>query len=241
VGGREVEALATSSTSKPSTATRAETLEATTSAASRSTPARRSLRHLPAQPHHRQLHPVDPATNLTVAAGISSAGASPLSAVAETPMRDQPHLPPEQAQAARSAGAPWGPARRRLADRALGSGKSTIAAAVEHTLVSSGQSAFMLDGDNLRHGLNANLGFSDSDSGRERAPGRRGCADPGRSRTISTVSLVSPSGPTATGQGTAHRGRIPFHEVFVDTPLQECERRDPKGPTRKPGRGRSPT
>ena len=111
-----------------------------------------------------------------------------------------------------------------------GSGKSTIATAVEHTLVSSGRFAYMLDGDNLRHGLNANLGFSEED----RAENVRRVGEVARllaeAGGVAIVSLVSPFAAERDKVRAAHReAGIPFHEVFVDTPLEECERRDPKG------------
>ena len=111
-----------------------------------------------------------------------------------------------------------------------GSGKSTIATAVEHTLVSSGHAAFMLDGDNLRHGLNSNLGFSPEDRAENvRRTGElaKTLAEAG---TVSIVSLVSPYTADRETVRAAHEAAgIPFYEVFVDTPLEECERRDPKG------------
>jgi bifunctional enzyme CysN/CysC len=111
-----------------------------------------------------------------------------------------------------------------------GSGKSTIATAVEHSLVSAGQSAFMLDGDNLRHGLNSNLGFSPEDrteNVRRTGELAKALAEAG---TVSVVSLVSPYAADRDKVRAMHEeAGIPFFEVFVDTPLEECERRDPKG------------
>ena len=111
-----------------------------------------------------------------------------------------------------------------------GSGKSTIATTVEARLVESTRSAYVLDGDNLRHGLTADLGFSQED--REANVARvaevaRLFADAG---TVSLVSLVS---PFRSGRERARRlhqeAGLPFYEVWVDTPLELCERRDPKG------------
>jgi bifunctional enzyme CysN/CysC len=109
-----------------------------------------------------------------------------------------------------------------------GSGKSTIATAIEHTLVSAGRPAFMLDGDNLRHGLNSNLGFSDED----RAENVRRVGEVAKilaeAGTVAIVSLVSPFGADRDRVRAVHReAGVPFYEVFVDTPLEECERRDP--------------
>jgi bifunctional enzyme CysN/CysC len=111
-----------------------------------------------------------------------------------------------------------------------GSGKSTIAAAAEHTLVGSGRNAYMLDGDNLRHGLNADLGFSEED----RAENVRRVGEVAKllaeSGVVAIVSLVSPFRDARDKVRAAHEAAgIPFYEVFVDTPLEECERRDPKG------------
>jgi bifunctional enzyme CysN/CysC len=111
-----------------------------------------------------------------------------------------------------------------------GSGKSTIAAALEHTLVSGGRNAYMLDGDNLRHGLNADLGFSEED----RAENVRRVGEVAKllaeSGVVAIASLVSPFKDARDKVRAAHEAAgIPFYEVFVDTPLEECERRDPKG------------
>ena len=110
------------------------------------------------------------------------------------------------------------------------SGKSTIAAALEERLVVDGRSAYRLDGDNLRHGLNENLGFSAEDrteNVRRTAHAARLLADAG---TTSVVSLVSPYERDRRLAREAHEAAgLEFVEVFVDTPLEECERRDPKG------------
>jgi bifunctional enzyme CysN/CysC len=110
------------------------------------------------------------------------------------------------------------------------SGKSTIAAALEERLVIDGRSAYRLDGDNLRHGLNENLGFSAEDrteNVRRTAHAARLLADAG---TISVVSLVSPYAADRAAARQAHEAAgLEFVEIFVDTPVEECERRDPKG------------
>jgi bifunctional enzyme CysN/CysC len=110
------------------------------------------------------------------------------------------------------------------------SGKSTIAAAVEQYLVARGRLAYRLDGDNLRHGLNGNLGFSAEDRAenvRRTAHVARLFADAG---TIAIASLVSPyESDRAAARATHDELELDFVEVFVDTPLEECERRDPKG------------
>jgi bifunctional enzyme CysN/CysC len=110
------------------------------------------------------------------------------------------------------------------------SGKSTIAAALEERLVTDGRSSYRLDGDNLRHGLNENLGFSAEDrteNVRRTAHAARLLADAG---TVAVVSLVSPYEADRRLAREAHeQAGLEFVEIFVDTPLEECERRDPKG------------
>ena len=111
-----------------------------------------------------------------------------------------------------------------------GSGKSTIAVAVEAALLARGRHAYLLDGDNLRHGLNGNLGFSAEDRAENvRRVGEvaKLLADAG---TVALVSLVSPYAADRDRVRAAHADAgLRFVEVFVDTPLEECERRDPKG------------
>ncbi len=111
-----------------------------------------------------------------------------------------------------------------------GSGKSTVAVVLEQLLVGAGRPAYRLDGDNLRLGLNADLGFSaeDRDENVRRAGEvARLFADAG---VVAIVPLISPY-----RRGRDHARRIhleaglPFLEVFVDTPLAVCEARDPKG------------
>ena len=110
------------------------------------------------------------------------------------------------------------------------SGKSTLAGAVERTLVERGRPALRLDGDDLRDGLNGDLGFEASDRAenvRRTAHVARLLAEAG---VVAIVALVS---PYAADRALARRlhtdASVPFLEVFVDTPLDECERRDPKG------------
>ena len=110
------------------------------------------------------------------------------------------------------------------------SGKSTIAVALERRLVESGQSAYLLDGDNIRHGLSEDLGFTPAERTEHiRRVGQvaRLMADAG---TIAVVSLISPLAADRDHLRHAHQqANLPFLEVFVDTPVEECERRDPKG------------
>jgi adenylyl-sulfate kinase len=111
-----------------------------------------------------------------------------------------------------------------------GSGKSTIAVAVEAALIERERHAYLLDGDNLRHGLNGNLGFSAEDRAenvRRAGEVARLLADAG---TVALVSLVSPYAADRDRVRAVHEeAGLRFVEVFVDTPLEECERRDPKG------------
>jgi bifunctional enzyme CysN/CysC len=111
-----------------------------------------------------------------------------------------------------------------------GSGKSTVAVEVERRLVESGRAAYLLDGDNLRHGLNADLGFGAED----RAENVRRVGEVARLFTdaglVAVVSLVSPYRADRDRVRAAHEtAGLRFVEVFVDTPLEVCEARDPKG------------
>lgn len=119
-----------------------------------------------------------------------------------------------------------------------GSGKSTVAGRVERMLVESGRPAYVLDGDNLRHGLNADLGFSDDDrreNVRRIGEVARLLADAG---VVALVPVISPFRDARAAVRDAHAvAGIPFIEAFVDTPIEECERRDPKGLYAKARRG----
>ncbi|MEA2310278.1 MAG: adenylylsulfate kinase [Solirubrobacteraceae bacterium] len=110
------------------------------------------------------------------------------------------------------------------------SGKSTVAAAVEARLLAEGRAAYVLDGDNLRHGLNGNLGFSTEDRAenvRRTAEVAALMADAG---VVVLASLVSPFRADRAAARAIHVARgLGFAEVWVSTPLEECERRDPKG------------
>jgi bifunctional enzyme CysN/CysC len=110
------------------------------------------------------------------------------------------------------------------------SGKSTIAVAVEEQLLSVGRPAYMLDGDNLRHGLNGNLGFEPGDRKeniRRTAHVARLFADAG---VVTLVSLVSPYRADRDLARSLHADAgLAFIEVWVSTSPEECARRDPKG------------
>ncbi len=111
-----------------------------------------------------------------------------------------------------------------------GAGKSTVAAAVEERLIEAGLPAFLLDGDNLRHGLNGDLGFDEEarrENVRRTAHVARLLAESG---TIALVSLVSPYAADREAAAELHAAEdLHFLEVFVDAPLEVCEERDPKG------------
>ncbi len=110
------------------------------------------------------------------------------------------------------------------------SGKSTIAARLERRLVEAGRPAYLLDGDNVRHGLSGDLGFSPGDRReniRRVAHVARLMADSG---AVAIVSLVSPSArDRALARELHEAARVPFIEVYVDTPVEVCAQRDPKG------------
>lgn len=111
-----------------------------------------------------------------------------------------------------------------------GSGKSSVAAALERRLTEAGRPAVRLDGDNLRHGLCADLGFGAED--RDENIRRIGevavlMAEAG---LVVAVPVISPyRAGRDRARGAADAAGLTFLEVFVDTPLEECERRDPKG------------
>jgi adenylyl-sulfate kinase len=109
-----------------------------------------------------------------------------------------------------------------------GSGKSTVAYAVEAALAARGVNAFVLDGDNVRFGLNADLGFSPPD----RAENIRRIGHVSRLMVDAGVvvlsSFVSPYlADRASVRDLHDEGQ--FHEVFIDTPIEVCEARDVKG------------
>lgn len=118
------------------------------------------------------------------------------------------------------------------------SGKSTTSFTLEHALIQAGYLAYVLDGDNVRHGLNKNLGFSSEDRQeniRRIAEVAKLFADAG---VIVMTSFISPYRKDRDGARTLHReAGLPFIEVFVDTPVEICEARDPKGLYRKARKG----
>ena len=111
-----------------------------------------------------------------------------------------------------------------------GAGKTTLSFALEEFLVSRGIPAYGLDGDNIRTGLNKNLGFAPED----REENIRRVAEVGKlfadSGTVALCAFVSPYKKDRDLARRLHlEAGLPFLEVFVDTPLDECEKRDAKG------------
>jgi bifunctional enzyme CysN/CysC len=111
-----------------------------------------------------------------------------------------------------------------------GSGKSSVAMLVEQKLLEKGVAAYVVDGDNLRHGLNADLGFSLEDRAenlRRLAHVAALLADSGQTVLVPAIS------PLREHRDLARRvhadAGLEFFEVFCDTPIEECEKRDPKG------------
>jgi bifunctional enzyme CysN/CysC len=160
---------------------------------------------------------IDETTNNTVAAGMITG-----------PSQHESHVSWHKATVSRDDRATQG--RTVWLTGLSGSGKSTVAAELERRLVASGRPAYMLDGDNLRHGLNADLAFGATD----RAENVRRVGEVAKllsdAGVIAIVSLVSPYRADRDLVRTSHAdAAIAFTEVFVDTPLAMCEERDPKG------------
>jgi bifunctional enzyme CysN/CysC len=111
-----------------------------------------------------------------------------------------------------------------------GSGKSTVAHRTEQRLIESGRATYVLDGDNLRHGLNGDLGFSADDrteNVRRVGEVARLMADAG---LVVLVPVISPYRADRNRVRRIHStADVAFLEVFVDTPIEVCEARDPKG------------
>ena len=110
------------------------------------------------------------------------------------------------------------------------SGKSTVSTALEAALIARGVHSYRLDGDNIRHGLNKNLGFSRED----RAENIRRIGEVAKlfadSACIALTAFISPYVEDRERNRRLHEeAGLPFLEVFVDAPLGVCETRDPKG------------
>jgi bifunctional enzyme CysN/CysC len=170
---------------------------------------------------------IDEATNNTVGAGMI------LTATEEAGAPFGPHSPDvvwhEPALPRRER---WGALGQRGATVWMtglpGAGKSTIGQELERRLIAAGRAAYLLDGENLRHGLSADLGFSPADRhehARRVASVARILADAGN---VAIVGLVSPMAADRAWARELHeQADLHFVEAWVDTPLAECERRDP--------------
>ncbi|MEO8628811.1 MAG: sulfate adenylyltransferase subunit CysN [Betaproteobacteria bacterium] len=117
-----------------------------------------------------------------------------------------------------------------------GAGKSTIANLLEKRLFAAGKHTYLIDGDNIRHGLNRDLGFTDAD----RVENVRRVAEVARlmmdAGLVAIVALISPfRSERRLARSLVEAGE--FFEVFVDAPLEVAEKRDPKGLYRKARRG----
>jgi adenylylsulfate kinase len=117
-----------------------------------------------------------------------------------------------------------------------GSGKSTLAVALEHALFSRGYVAQVLDGDNIRNGINSNLGFSLED----RQENIRRIAEVAKlyinSGLVAICSFISPTRAIRDMARTII-GEDDFYEIFIDTPIEICEERDVKGLYKKARKG----
>ncbi len=119
-----------------------------------------------------------------------------------------------------------------------GSGKSTVATLVEQRLVASGRAAYRLDGDNLRTGLNADLGFTREDrleNCRRVAEVARLVADAGM---VAIVAVITPYEASRRHARAIHEAAgLPYVEVYMSAPAEVCAERDPKGLYRKVSAG----
>jgi bifunctional enzyme CysN/CysC len=162
---------------------------------------------------------IDPHTNGTVAAGMVLRDVSVQTAS------------PNTVQHKSSAVAEARPRGKTVWFTGLsGSGKSSVAMLVEQMLLEKGTPAYVLDGDNLRHGLNADLGFSMSDRAenlRRLAHVAALLADCGNVVLVPAISPLTEQREMARNVHAA--AGFDFVEVFCDTPIEECEQRDPKG------------
>lgn len=120
-----------------------------------------------------------------------------------------------------------------------GSGKSTLAIGIERALFDLGYNVVVLDGDNIRSGINSNLGFSPDD----RVENIRRVSEVAKLFLINgVIPIVSFISPTLESREMARKiiGKENFVEVFIDTPLEICESRDIKGLYKKARSGEIP-
>ena len=166
---------------------------------------------------------IDPTTNATVGAGVIRVIATP------TPARTW--CATTGGCRGRTASPRWGRRGRRSCSPGLsGAGKSTVAAGVEEAFVRSGRPAFLIDGDNLRHGLNADLGFSDRDRTENVRRAGEVAAMFAEAGSLALIALICPFEEDRHLIRVLHeQAGLTFVEVFVDTSIEECERRDAKG------------
>ncbi|EHB49781.1 Adenylyl-sulfate kinase [Mycolicibacterium rhodesiae JS60] len=165
---------------------------------------------------------IDPDTNVTVAAGMVRDTAPSAARIAS------PNTVRHQSLV--DAGDRLTKGRTLWFTGLSGSGKSSVAVLVEQKLLEHGCPAYILDGDNLRHGLNADLGFSMADRAenlRRLAHIATLMADAGLTILVPAISPLEEHRELAR-KVHADQG-VEFFEIFVDTPLEDCERRDPKG------------
>jgi adenylyl-sulfate kinase len=119
-----------------------------------------------------------------------------------------------------------------------GSGKTTLSLELERALFGRGVQTYVLDGDNIRHGLSADLGFSAEDRTENiRRVGEVAKLFAGAGMVVITA-FISPY--RSDREGVRAIGGDLFHEVFIDAPVEVCERRDPKGHYAKARRGEIP-
>ena len=119
-----------------------------------------------------------------------------------------------------------------------GSGKSTVSVALEQIMFKKGYLVYRLDGDNIRHGLNSNLGFSAEDRKENIRRIAEVCKLMGDIGVISTSAFISPYVADRDVARKIHEAAgIPFVEVHVDVPLEVAESRDPKGLYKKARKG----
>ena len=173
---------------------------------------------------------IDPDTNVTVAAGMvrETAPASKRTA-SPNAMRQRSLLTPADRLAK---------GRTVWFTGLSGSGKSSVATVTERMLIERGTPTYILDGDNMRHGLNSDLGFTMADRAenlRRLAHVATLMADAGLTVLVPAISPLREHRELA--RGLHDNAGIEFFEVFVDTPLEDCERRDPKGLYAKARRG----
>jgi bifunctional enzyme CysN/CysC len=111
-----------------------------------------------------------------------------------------------------------------------GAGKTTLSTAAHRALVGQGRPTAVLDGDVLRRGISSDLGLSPGGRHEQARRAAHVATILSEAGVVAIVALVSPFAADRDRAREIHRELgLPFYEVWVDTPLEECERRDPKG------------